>query len=225
MKRTWIGVGVTLAALYLLFALGAYADWFVKLDESSTTFLQNTIPRFLDVPFSILSLLGSFEFTALLLVAVLLACFRPADWVRLLGLFLLIVLVEWIGKQWINQPGPNPALSRYVFHVSMPTAYLPTPFSFPSGHAARSAFLCVIVSLVILKSNVQFPAKATLLALVVAIEAVMLVSRVYLGDHWVTDVLAGTVLGTLMALPAIGAEIGRAWKRSGTGPVGSVRLP
>ncbi|MBI4790861.1 MAG: phosphatase PAP2 family protein [Chloroflexi bacterium] len=206
MKRAWLTLALALGSLYFLLALGVQAGLFRAFDYESILVLQALVPRAFDLPFSLLSLLGSFELTTIYVLALLYLFFRPRRRIQLFALFLLILLVEVLGKLVIDQPGPPGALHRYVILFSMPTGQVSTPFAFPSGHAARSAFLTVLVSAGIMRSTLAHSTKRTLLLLLLAMESVMLISRVYLADHWATDVIGGALLGTLMALPAFAAE-------------------
>ncbi|HET9848743.1 MAG TPA: phosphatase PAP2 family protein [Candidatus Dormibacteraeota bacterium] len=85
-----------------------------------------------------------------------------------------------------------------------------TDFAFPSGHATQSASFYAM--LVVVLTNWVWPHRRVLLSLVVAlIVAIVAMARIYLGVHWLTDVLAGLALGLawfsmLMALMA-GASI------------------
>lgn len=67
---------------------------------------------------------------------------------------------------------------------------LPHDYSFPSGHTAASFAVARILML-------AAPGGAALAALVFAV--LMGISRMYVGVHYLTDVLAGTVLGLLTA--------------------------
>jgi undecaprenyl-diphosphatase len=71
---------------------------------------------------------------------------------------------------------------------------LDTPSSFPSGHASRLTFLSAFAALVLQRRAVTLAAAAFV--------ALTLVARVYIGDHWPTDVLGGTALGLAFAAPA-----------------------
>ena len=72
--------------------------------------------------------------------------------------------------------------------------------SFPSGHAALSAV--TYLTLGALLARVERPRAARMYFLGVAISLTMLVgtSRVYLGVHWPTDVLAGWCVGAAWAM-------------------------
>jgi undecaprenyl-diphosphatase len=72
--------------------------------------------------------------------------------------------------------------------------HIPDAFSFPSGHAAAS----ISIALTVLLTGPELLG-AALLALGVIIGA----SRVYLRVHYVTDVLAGQLLGAGGALLAV----------------------
>lgn len=70
-----------------------------------------------------------------------------------------------------------------------------TGYSMPSGHAARAFAVTVFLSLTIwsrtIRSRLRLPA--------VALAAMIGISRIYLGLHWPSDVIAGAILGAFMA--------------------------
>ncbi|MDV6272049.1 phosphatase PAP2 family protein [Rhodococcus erythropolis] len=73
---------------------------------------------------------------------------------------------------------------------------LETGHSFPSGHVTGTAALFGIAVLVV--SLDRTPAvKRLLMLLAVTVTVVVALTRLYLGAHWLTDVVAGAILATL----------------------------
>jgi membrane-associated phospholipid phosphatase len=67
-------------------------------------------------------------------------------------------------------------------------------FSFPSGHSAAAAATWAAVALVLGRGR-PWRVKALLAAGAAAVAAAVAASRVLLGVHWVTDVVAGVAMG------------------------------
>lgn len=72
--------------------------------------------------------------------------------------------------------------------------------SFPSGHAAGAAVVAVVVSLLC----ARWWARATVWIWALCV----MTSRLYLGVHWLSDVVAGAVLGAVVGV-ACWATVGR----------------
>ncbi|MCP3732357.1 phosphatase PAP2 family protein [Sphingomonas sp. MG17] len=83
--------------------------------------------------------------------------------------------------------------------------------SFPSGHAANSAIVYLTITLVLMQIVEAKRARWFLFTATVLLVAAIGASRVYLGVHWPSDVLAGWSFGALWALAwwAVGS-----WLRS-----------
>jgi undecaprenyl-diphosphatase len=75
--------------------------------------------------------------------------------------------------------------------------------SFPSGHAMMSLVVWVMFALIAVRFSGRSSFRAFVLAAGIALTAVIGTSRLYLGVHWPSDVLAGWSLGT--------AYLGAAW--------------
>lgn len=192
-KAGWAALGLFLAVL-LLETRGIFS----AVDPVVTRALQSANAPELDLTLSFFSLLGSFELTLALVLAIALWVFRAKRRVfSSLILFGMILVFEFVGKLFLYHPGPPPEFFRFALPFALPTAFVQTNYSFPSGHVSRTIFLAVVawgVSWKLLSKR-----RATVVTLVaVLVAAVMIYSRIYLGEHWASDTLGGLLLGSAM---------------------------
>jgi undecaprenyl-diphosphatase len=114
--------------------------------------------------------------------------------------FVGIEVVEVGLKYVVDQPPPPSEFYRQIYY---PLTTLVIGGSFPSGHAMRSAFLCVFL-VTIVGVIVRHPL-ARVIQIVAALFCLFCAfSRVYLGYHWPSDVVAGLILGTAVGLLCAG---------------------
>lgn len=74
-----------------------------------------------------------------------------------------------------------------------------TGFSFPSGHAAQTAAVSVTLALIASMTTWSWAGKVAAWSAAVLVCVIIGFSRLYLGVHWPTDVLAGYTIGALWA--------------------------
>ena len=109
---------------------------------------------------------------------------------------------ELFGKFFVYHPGPPFMFLRYDLGFLFPSSYVSTKYSYPSGHTARTIFLGILFLYIL--TNIKSPKiKGILSILIVMFMATMIVSRVYLGEHWSSDVVGGILLGASMSSLAI----------------------
>lgn len=117
---------------------------------------------------------------------------RAAAWRVLLTVGLTLLVTEIVLKPAVARARPAPVETATA--RSLPA--IPPTHSFPSGHAATSVAAAVALSS-------MWPGGRGLWW---AIAAVTAYSRVYLGHHYPSDVVAGAALGVLVALWVLGGR-------------------
>ncbi|MCM1273229.1 MAG: phosphatase PAP2 family protein [Clostridium sp.] len=134
-------------------------------------------------------------------VAVLLMVYKPtrkAGLAALLGLLINLLIVNVWLKNVVDRTRPY-----YVVQGLQSLLPPQTDSSFPSGHTSH-AFVMVAVMWSTMKR------KYGVIALVLAI--LIAFSRLYLGVHYPSDVLAGAVIGLIAGLVSV--AIVKRWKQS-----------
>ncbi len=90
--------------------------------------------------------------------------------------------------------------------------------SFPSGHSTLAGIAFGMLALALLRSLRPGPARTTAVVLALLVPLAVGTTRLYLGHHWLTDVLGGWVLAaTVVRLAA------RATRSAGAAPGGAGR--
>jgi undecaprenyl-diphosphatase len=133
--------------------------------------------------------------TVLTLLTVAISGFLFLDGKRRMALFVCAsvvsgTLVSAILKSLFQRPRPD-----IVPHG----AYVSTS-SFPSGHSMLSAVTYLTLGALLARSHERKRIKTYILALAALLTLMVGVSRVYLGVHWPTDVLAGWTAGASWAI-------------------------
>lgn len=99
-------------------------------------------------------------------------------------------LISHFAKLGFNRPRPELVGQLVDVHT----------LSFPSGHAMLSAVTYLTLGALLTRTTKSRAARAYFLAIAVLLTLLIGISRVYLGVHYPTDVLAGWALGSAWAM-------------------------
>lgn len=188
---------------FIYFSYLVAKEQFTKLDFDTTVKFQDNFPRRLDLPFSILSVIGLIEVTGGIWLLLLIVALLKRFWLTFFGLSLFItgLIVEIYGKLFILHPGPPFLFYRGVLDFDFPSHYVHADYSYPSGHVYRTAFLTTFIALFLLYRYHKISWVVILLFLLPFLGA-MLISRIYLGEHWLSDIVGGLLLGMSLGMLA-----------------------
>ncbi len=170
------------------------ADQAILLALRDPNDLSNPIgPQWLEIICRDLTSLGSPTVLALITIAAV--SYLWIDGKRAVAAFVAAAIVGGAVLESLLKLGfarPRPELVSHLVTVDS--------FSFPSGHATMATI--TYLTLGVLLARVQERRRMKLYLLTVASILALLVgfTRVYLGVHWPTDVIAGWCIGTAWAL-------------------------
>ncbi len=216
MKR--IALGVSICCLVAFTFLSKFEDrpQLRNLDFAVTVKIQERIDR--SAHLRLASLVGNImegstffaspAFTSVVVIVLAVGMaydrkkkrFYPMAMVIPIG-FGLILLAELYGKSIVHHPSPPFSMIKHPTSL-FPANYVNEQFSYPSGHAARALFIGIIGVLLYLKSTLTKENGKSrvykMVPIILAVVYVLLVSisRIYLGEHWFSDVLGGLLLGS-----------------------------
>ena len=190
-----VGAAVGAVALAVLIGAGLLIDrWPFAFDRSIVLGLRAWGgPHWLRFAAIDVTALGGVTVLTLVVLAVTALLLAQRLWLTALTTVTACWSVSWMVElaKW-EVARPRPTIVSHLVEVEHA--------SFPSGHAAGSA--AIYLTLAALASQVMPDRRARRTLLVMAILLVGLIgcSRVYLGVHWPSDVLAGWSFGTVWAL-------------------------
>jgi len=138
---------------------------------------------------------GAFVWWVMALITAVFPARRPAAWRMLLVISSTILINDYVLKPAFDRPHPFEAIPALQLIDARPD----TP-SFPSGHAAMA------IAGALAGARMLPPAAWALWPLGV----IVAISRVYVGVHWPTDVIAGAIVGLACAWFVLGGRIPRA---------------
>lgn len=133
--------------------------------------------------------------TVLTLISLSVLCFLILRRQRASALFLLVAILggqalSYLAKSGFSRPRPD-----LVPHgVEVVTA------SFPSGHSMMSAVTYLTLAVMLTRTESTLGIRAFYIVVAAILTVLVGASRVYLGVHWPSDVLAGWTLGAAWAL-------------------------
>ena len=201
---------VLLGCLGITAALGGFAGLAVEAREGDVDALDRTLllafrtpgnlaaevgPRWLHETTRDITALGGFTvltLVSLFAVAMLLLHERRRQAMVFAAATILTQAASEAIKAVIDRPRPALVPHYDIVYSS----------SFPSGHATMSPVVYLTLAAVLAAGSPSRRVKVLLLGSAALLVVAIGVTRVYLGVHWPTDVLAGWALGSAIALAA-----------------------
>ncbi|MEN6669882.1 phosphatase PAP2 family protein [Psychrobacter sp. B38] len=187
-----IGLRMAILLMWLFSALASQVleDKLETFDNHIIGFFETIATSSLDVMYTLVTEIGSVWFlSSVSVIVVLLLWFKAKD--KWTTLFFIIAIggngaLTWLLKQ-IYERG-RPSINEAIDAIG---------FSFPSGHSMGSFVFYGFLIYLIIKSTHKSAIKTALSIILSVLVLLIGTSRIYLGAHFPSDIVAGYLAGTI----------------------------
>jgi undecaprenyl-diphosphatase len=189
----WLAVGLAFSG-FVVWAFAELTEEVIegesrRFDRAVLLWIDTNFPGWLDGPMRFFTALG-YAWVVLPLLAAVLVAFYLVNW----RLSAVVLLVSTAGGVVLT------TVLKAVFRRTRPeiidSGYTASFYSFPSGHATVAVGFYGALTLM-LAYHLRGPARWTVVVLGTVLVLLIGISRLYLGVHYPTDVLAGFLAAPL----------------------------
>lgn len=194
MKKKHV-IWLVLLIIFLIIMLGILFNKTTSIDNYVYNLVASNITNNKTTFFKVITFFGSTKFiVTLCAIFLLLFLLLKNKWIGINICLALITstLVNNIVKIIIRRPRPE--VTKLVIEHS---------YSFPSGHTMAATMMYGILMYYVLNSKLNKYLKLLICILLGGLVILVGISRIYLGAHYFTDVVAGIVLSSLLLLVII----------------------
>jgi undecaprenyl-diphosphatase len=201
LKNIYFKLSLISLILFVLLSLSILVFPLQQTDIVSINFIQKITPYWIDDLLAWFSVIGNFEIIFIPFIILVILFKQNRSRFFIFFTFFLGLLIEVISKYFFYHPGPPIRYFRNNLHILLPTSRVILNYSYPSGHSFRFTFIFIILAYYLIFIKKCSKTLAYTLGLLLLI---ILFSRVSLGEHWLSDVLGGGLLGASFAFLSLG---------------------
>lgn len=200
-RTVFIGLGLSALALFVFVDLAGdmlegesrrFDEWVLFVFRSASDKTISVGPSWLNEMMRDVTALGS-TIVMLMVTLAVIAFLRLTEKRRAaLWVFAAVMggaVISTALKYAFNRPRPDIMLDTAIYSAS-----------FPSGHAMMSAVVYLTLGALIARTQQDRLLRVYIIVFSVFLALIIGISRIYLGVHWPTDVLAGWALGAGWAM-------------------------
>lgn len=195
MKKIKLNQIITIISflLFIIFFILYLTNKINIIDEYIYNLIMNLKSDFMTLFMKIFTFFGSVELTIIIIfISLILSIFKGKKSIIFVYIIVGETILNYIIKILVKRPRPN------ILQLVNETSY-----SFPSGHTMVSVVLYGFLNYLIIKSTINKKLKISLITILSIIPLLVMISRIYLGVHYFSDVMAGMFLSIAYLLIVI----------------------